>query len=270
MRLIVADGRIERLHFRRCDIGRIRDDQVKGAEKRGCGLPDVDRQALHTAGQALAADVLPGHAQRGRGDVSERHARVLHAAGDGKADAAGAGAQIQNARILLEKQRLFDGKLRYGHGVVAGNEHVGRDGERHAVEVPFTEDVGHGLSCHAAAHKGLRQLTDLLRGVEVAVRDQLLCRFAGGRADELPRDVRGKLALCGQQGAAGVEIELGVFLYHRSSPSFSGRTSVSASMPTSSMESSGSFVVRYCSHMPGADSARVSQLSWRPTRRLNS
>ena len=71
--------------------------------------------------------------------------------------------------------------------------------------------------------------------------------------------------VCGQQGAAGVEIELGVFLYHRSSPSFSGRTSVSASMPTSSMESSGSFVVRYCSHMPGADSARVSQLSWRPT-----
>ena len=58
--------------------------------------------------------------------------------------------------------------------------------------------------------------------------------------------------------------------YHVSLPSSSGRTSLSASMATSSMESSGSFVVKFCSHMPGAESTRVTMLSCRPTKRLNS
>ena len=40
------------------------------------------------------------------------------------------------------------------------------------------------------------------------------------------------------------------------------------SMATSSMESSGSFVVKFCSHMPGAESTRVTMLSCRPTKRL--
>ena len=58
--------------------------------------------------------------------------------------------------------------------------------------------------------------------------------------------------------------------YHLSLPFSSGKTNVSASMATSSMESSGSKVVKFCSHIPGADSARVKALSWRPTKRLNS
>ena len=70
----------------------------------------------------------------------------------------------------------------------------------------------------------------------------------------------------------GIEgaVPLRIGLYHRSSPSFSGRTSVSASMPTSIMESSGSWVVKFCSHIPGADRIRVTTLSWAPTSRLNS
>ena len=64
--------------------------------------------------------------------------------------------------------------------------------------------------------------------------------------------------------------KVSVLLYHRSAPASSGRTSFSASMPTSSMESSGSLVVKFWNHMPGAVRIRVSQLSWRPTRRLNS
>ena len=43
-----------------------------------------------------------------------------------------------------------------------------------------------------------------------------------------------------------------------------------ASMATSSMESSGSLGVKFCSHIPGADRIRVTALSWRPTKRLNS
>ena len=41
----------------------------------------------------------------------------------------------------------------------------------------------------------------------------------------------------------------------------SGSTSVNARMPTSIMESSGSKVVQFWSHMPGADTSRVSRLS---------
>ena len=41
-------------------------------------------------------------------------------------------------------------------------------------------------------------------------------------------------------------------------------------MATSIMESSGSFVVKSWNHIPGAVRIFVSQLSWRPTRRLNS
>ena len=41
-------------------------------------------------------------------------------------------------------------------------------------------------------------------------------------------------------------------------------------MPTSIMESSGSKVVQFWSHIPGAVMIRVNQLSYRPTRRLNS
>ena len=58
--------------------------------------------------------------------------------------------------------------------------------------------------------------------------------------------------------------------HQASSPLCSGRTSVSASMATSSMESSGSKVVKFCIHIPGADSTRVSALSCRPTARLIS
>ena len=58
--------------------------------------------------------------------------------------------------------------------------------------------------------------------------------------------------------------------YQASSPCFSGRTSSSALMPTSIMESSGSKVVKFCSHRPGATRMRVMGPSCRPAQRLNS
>ena len=58
--------------------------------------------------------------------------------------------------------------------------------------------------------------------------------------------------------------------YQASSPFTSGSTSSRARMPTSIMESSGSKVVKFCSHRPGAVKTLVTGPSWRPAQRLNS
>ncbi len=58
--------------------------------------------------------------------------------------------------------------------------------------------------------------------------------------------------------------------YHASSPLTSGRTRVRARMATSSVESSGSKVVKFCIHIPGAERMRVTGLSCRPMKRLSS
>ena len=261
MRLKVAHGGVERLHLRACHIGRIRDDQVKRSQEFLRGLFYVDGQALDPRGELQVLCVATRHTQRRLRHVAQRHAGVLDALGDRKADAAAACTQIQNARILLQKQRLFDGQLGHDVGIVPRDEHVGRDGQGHVVKIPLAEDVGHRLALEIALDEGFGQLADLLRGVQLAVGDHLLGRLAGGRADQLTGDVGGKLALLRQQGLARIQIQIRVLFYHLSLPSCSGSTRVSASMPTSIMESSGSFVVKYCSHIPGAESACVSQLS---------
>ena len=71
--------------------------------------------------------------------------------------------------------------------------------------------------------------------------------------------------LCARQAASLLaENSAGIFartIYQVSLPFSSGKTSFRASMATSSMESSGSKVVKFCSHIPGADSTRVTALS---------
>ena len=111
---------------------------------------------------------------------------------------------------------------------------------------------------------------DLLAGIQVGIRQHGGDGFPGRKRQQLARGGCGILTFCGQQSPPGLQIQISVLLYHRSAPASSGRTSFSASMPTSSMESSGSLVVKFWNHMPGAVRIRVSQLSWRPTRRLNS
>ena len=58
--------------------------------------------------------------------------------------------------------------------------------------------------------------------------------------------------------------------YQASSPLFSGSTNSRALMPTSIIESSGSKVVKFWSHRPGATKIRVTNPSCRPAQRLNS
>ena len=58
---------------------------------------------------------------------------------------------------------------------------------------------------------------------------------------------------------------------HQASAPFSwGRTSFRAWIATSSMESSGSKVVKFCIQRPGAARIFVNQLSWAPTKWLIS
>ena len=261
MRLKIPDGGVERFHLLRRDVGWVGNDQVIRPQKLLCRLQRIHGHTVDAAGQLELGNIPPRHAQRRCGNVAQRHARVLHTPRDRQTDAAGAGAQIQDPRVLLQIHRLLDGQRRHHNGVVARDEHVRRHRQRHTVEVPLTQNIGHWLPAQPPLDEGFRELTDLLGGIDLPVRDDLLRRFAGRGAHQLPRNIGSELPLLLQQRAARVEKQVGVFLYHRSSPSFSGRTSVSASMPTSIMESSGSLVVRYCSHIPGAESACVSQLS---------
>ena len=172
---------------------------------------------------------------------------------DGKADAAGAGAQIQDPRVLRQ--------IRDGHRVVTRDQDVRRHRQLQSVEAPFAKDVGQRLSLKGAGRILLHPLGSLLGGVQLPVRHQRGGGFSGRKSKQLARDEGSVLALRRTQRTARFQIKLAVPFYHRSLPFSSGMTSSSALMATSIMESSGSFVVKYWNHMPGAESARVSQLS---------
>ena len=73
--------------------------------------------------------------------------------------------------------------------------------------------------------------------------------------------VRRNLTGPGGQECPLVAARATALAHHLSAPFSLGSTCLSASMPTSIMESSGSKVVKFCIHMPGARSARHSQPS---------
>ena len=270
MRFKIPHRGIQLLHFRSSHIGRIGHDQIEFSEKRRRRLGDVHRNTGDPARQLQVCDILFRHPQSCLGNIRKGDLRVLDPAGDGKADAAGAGAKIQDPGILLQIHGLFNGQVRHRHGIVPGDQHVRRYGQGHIVEVPLAQNVGNGLPLQMPAHIVFGPAADLLGGVKRPIRHDGLRRLAGGGAEQLPGHIGGVHAVCGQHGLSGVQVQVGVGFYHLSAPSSSGRTRVSASMATSIMESSGSLVVKFWNHMPGAVRIRVNQLSCRPTRRLIS
>ena len=137
MRLKVAHRGVERFHFLRGYIRRIGNNQIIGSEEVLRGLERIDGHTVNAAGQMQLRHIAARHTQRRGGNVSQSHARVLDAARHGQTDTPGAGAKIQNARILFKIHRLFDSKLGHDHGIVPRNEHVGRNGQRHAVKIPL-------------------------------------------------------------------------------------------------------------------------------------
>ena len=261
MGLIVPDGAVELLHLRRGDVGRIGDDHIEFSQKGRGRLPRVHLNAGDPAAQMEVGHVFLGHPQRVHRNVRERELGVLDPSGQGQTNAPGACAKIQDPGILRQKQRLLDGKLRNGHRVVPRDQHVGGHGKCHIGKIPLAQDIGGGLAREMALDEILYAHADLLGGVEAAVRDQRLLGLAGGCADQFPGHVARIHALRGQQGFSRVQVKVGVGLYHLSLPSCLGRTSSRARMATSIMESSGSLVVKFWNHMPGAVRIRVKRLS---------
>ena len=261
----------KRLHFRPGNVGRVGDDHIIFPEKCRGFLRGVRLNAPHPPAETVQAGVFLGDGQRLHAQICQRHLRVLDPAGNGKADAAGTAAQIQNPGVLLQKQRLADGKLGHGASIVPGNQHIRRHPKGQAVKLPLPQHIGQRLPVQQPPDGAAHIPANLLGRIQVTVCQNGFRTFPGKMAQQLPRHHPRRLGVLGfQQRMAGVQIQLAVLLHQRSEPSFSGSTACTAAMPTSIMESSGSLVVKCCIHMPGAESARVKALSFLPHQRLIS
>ena len=144
------------------------------------------------------------------------------------------------------------GQLRHRHRVIPGDEDLRRNLQGHPGKVPLAQDIGQRLiALHPGQHTRQR-FGDIRRGVNIPAGDDLRRRLPRRSSQQLPGAIGGVFALGRAQGLPGGEEKIAIaVLYHRSSPSRSGNTSSSARMATSIMESSGSFVVKFCSAIPG-------------------
>ena len=139
---------------------------------------------------------------------------------------------------------------------------MGGNMHRQTVKFPLAQDISDGLPFQQAFQAGFHALHHFLRSVEVPVCQIFRLAFSGDMAQQHTRQHTGVLGIFrGKQRPAGILVKFTVLLYHRSAPSSSGSTAWTAAIPTSIMESSGSLVVKFCIHMPGADSILVNQLS---------
>ena len=212
--------------------------------------------------------------------------------------AAAAGAQIQHPRLrqrLDEVNSLLRQHLRIGAGdqyafvdvqihAAEGplaDEHVGRDHDRQPVKLPLADEIGQRLTGQMTPHQLAGAPLHLLRHIQPSVPQQLLPRLAGGKGHQFTSFQCGRVNAGAVEFLPDIHIQIVIccrhntfccqylsskksfcrYFYHLSLPFSSGSTSFTASMATSSMESSGSLVVKFCIHMPGADRIRVSLLS---------
>ena len=198
------------------------------------------------------------------------------------ADAAAAGAEVENAGVHLPPDEYLKRRIHEHLGVHARDEHVGRDRDRQAVKFPLADQVGQRLTGDAPLQQRPDLLFVFIGGVQAQVAHELLLRLADGICHQQPRLERVGLHTGALERRARGQIQIVVGLWHLSIsspfvddyqvslPFCSGMTSSSARMAHSIMLSSGSLVVRRCSHLPGADRMREQRLSCRPTQRLIS
>ena len=85
-------------------IGWVGDDQVKPLTRQPSKT--VALHGVHTVLQAVALDILVGHFQRLKRQVTQHHFGFWEFIGAGNADAARAGAQIKDPRRLHRQPRL--------------------------------------------------------------------------------------------------------------------------------------------------------------------
>lgn len=163
------------------------------------------------------------------------------------------------------------GQFRHCHRVVSGNQHVPVHLQWHSVELPLPQHIGQGFAVSNPVHGEIHGGTFFLGGQQAPVGKQHILGPSGHMAQQVPCHPAGILRILGgQQHFPGLQVKVRQLFYHRSAPSCSGSTAFTAAMPTSIMESSGSLVVKYWNHIPGAVSTRLRALSCRPTQRLHS
>ena len=135
-------------------IGRIGNDQVEALA--GQAVETIALHGVDALFQTMPLDVAVGHFQRLEGQVAEHHFRVGEGIGAGDADAARAGAQVEDARRLGRqpgRETLADQfgnrRARHQHALV----HL----ERQAAEPGLAEQVG---GRHAFADAALDQAAE--------------------------------------------------------------------------------------------------------------
>lgn len=189
----------------------------------------------------------------------------------GKADAAGTAAQIQNPGVLLQKQRLADGKLCHGAGIVPGNEYIRRYPKGQAVKLPLPQHVGQRAPRPAAAgrrgsYPGKPAPTHTGHGLPEWLPDFSRKNGTAAAAPSSPPSGRPRFPAA-----------------HGGCPDTAGRIA-SPTIRTLLLRQHGLYrrnahlnhgVVRLVGgkmriHMPGAESARVKALSFLPHQRLIS
>ena len=283
-RFVVPHGHIQPGDIAVGDVGRVADDAVKLAETGWRAVKGIYLPWHDLTGQTAAADVAAADPQRALHQLTQHHVTAGAEFRHRQSHAAASGAQVQHTGLRQSFDEI-DGLLRQNLGIGAGDQDVFIDIQIHAAEAPLADQVRQRLARQMAAHQGGSPLLHLLRHVQPSVSQQLLPGLAGGEGHQLPGLQRGGVDAGAVQLLSDIHIQiviccrhntnccrwLSVFpAYHLSLPCSAGSTSFMASMATSSMESSGSLVVKFCIHMPGADRMRVSLLSWAPTARLNS
>ena len=159
-------------------------------------------------------------------------------------------------------QAALNSQLGHSAGIIPGDQHILVNIQGQTIKGPFAQNISQGFSGNDSGYGSFHLLTDLFRSKGFPVRNDLLVGFTGHITQQTSCKQAGCLIVLQQhKPAARIQIKFGILLYQRSSPSLSGRTAVTAAIPTSIILSSGSLVVKFCIHIPGAVKILVNQLS---------
>jgi hypothetical protein len=139
----VGEERLARLvgelgRKRRCllvgEVGRIRHDQIESLALQR--LEAIAAEKPHAVLHTQLCSILPGYGQSRLGDVGGRDAHLGSLAGEGQRDRAGAGAQVEDARLGFGIGQQAEGDLDQRLGLRARHKHVGRHAQKQRPELP--------------------------------------------------------------------------------------------------------------------------------------